>query len=357
MADIERIASELPEQIAEGSQAAPAEPAPAPQPTEAPQPAPEPVQPEPAIAREEFSFPSADGESTIHARWWIPANRQPRAVVQLVHGMVEHIGRYDRFAAFLASEGFAVCGHDHIGHGLSAAKIEDLGCLPPKKGASVMVADAHSVRTIANQRFPELKHFIFGHSMGSFVVRSYIAKHGEGLAGAVICGTGNQPLALSKSGNLLANILCAINGPRSTSNLIHSMAVGAYAKSIPDARTPHDWISVDPAVVDEYAADPRCAYMFSVGGYAALTDLTAEVVTPACAAATPKNLPLLYIAGDQDPVGDCGKGVHAAAELVKKAGVTDVTTILYAGMRHEILNEPDKAQVYADVLAWIEGRL
>ena len=311
----------------------------------------------PAVVDEESSFPSADGASTIYARWWLPASQQPRAIVQIIHGMCEHIGRYDHFARFLAAQGFAVCGHDHIGHGRSVASLEDLGCLPPKTGKAVMVADVHSLRKLAAERFPELPHILFGHSMGSFVARAYVAKHGEGLVGAVICGTGNQPLALSKGGNLLANILCATKGPRSTSNLIHNMAVGSYGKAIPGATSPHDWISTDLAVIRAYADDPLCGYMFSVGGYAALTDLTGEVVTPVCAGGVPKALSLLYIAGAEDPVGECGKGVRAAADLVKKAGVHDVQTIIYDGMRHEILNEPGKAQVYADVLAWIEGRL
>ncbi|MBR3690472.1 MAG: lysophospholipase [Eggerthellaceae bacterium] len=309
------------------------------------------------VTREEFSFPSADGVSTIHARWWLPVAAKPRAIVQLIHGMSEHIGRYDQFASFLVSCGFAVCGHDHIGHGRSVSSPEEFGCLPAKQGASIMVADAQRLRQIAAERFPGLKHFVFGHSMGSFVARSLVSKHGQGLAGAIICGTGNQALALSKAGNALANLLCKLRGPRSTSSLIHNMAIGAYAKAIKDAKTPNDWLSHDEKLVESYALDPLCGYMFSVSGYAALTKLTGEVVTPACAAGVPKDLPLLYIAGEQDPVGDCGKGVRAAARLVRSAGVNDVELIMYADMRHEILNEFGKEKVYADVLEWLEGRL
>lgn len=314
--------------------------------------------------REEFSFPSADGASTIHACWWLPAQAEspnspakPRAVVQFIHGMAEHIARYDRFASILTAQGFAVCGHDHIGHGRSVSSPEEFGCLPAKQGASVMVADAQRLRLFAAERFPDLKHFVFGHSMGSFVARSLVSKHGQGLAGAIICGTGNQPLALSKAGNALANLLCLLRGPRSTSSLIHNMAVGAYSKAIEGAKTPNDWLSHDEEVIKSYGVDPLCGYMFSVSGYTALTSLTAEVVTPACAAGVPKDLPLLYIAGEQDPVGDCGKGVRAAVELVRSAGVRDVELIMYADMRHEILNEFGKEKVYADVLGWLEGRL
>lgn len=343
------------------------------------------------VVREEASFPSADDTSTIHARWWLPAcalrpaqaprpdqptesdrpasstqpteptppkqpteTQAPRAVVQLVHGMAEHIGRYDQFAAFLAEAGFAVCGHDHIGHGASASSPADWGCLPPKTGADVMVEDVHRMRQLAATRFPGVPHVIFGHSMGSFVVRSYAARHGAELAGAVVCGTGNQALLLSKSGNALANLLCALCGSRFVSGLLHNMAVGAYGKAVKNARTPDDWICTDPAVVDAYAADPACGYRFSAGGYAALTSLTAEVVTEACAARIPKDLPMLFIAGAEDPVGDFGRGVEAAADLVKRAGVADVTTVIYEGMRHEVLNERGRERVWADVAEWVE---
>lgn len=313
------------------------------------------------VAREEASFPSADGRSVIHARWWLSPHlaggESPRAVVQLVHGMAEHIGRYDRFAAFLAEAGFAVCGHDHIGHGKSVSSPDDWGCLPPKTGAEIMVEDVHRMRQLASERFPGVLHVVFGHSMGSFVVRSYVARHGAGLAGAVVCGTGNQALLLSKSGNALANLLCALRGPRFVSGLLHNMAVGAYGKAVEGARTPDDWICADPAVVEAYAADPACGYRFSAGGYAALTSLTAEVVTDACAARVPKDLPLLFIAGAEDPVGDFGRGVKAAATLVEKAGVVDVTTVVYEGMRHEVLNESGRERVWADVAEWMEAHV
>lgn len=308
------------------------------------------------VLREEDSFVSFDDASRIHLQWWLPCEgARVRGVVQLIHGMAEHIGRYDHFASYLVKQGFAVCGHDHIGHGRSVASSDDLGCLPPKDGARIMIVDTHEVRKMADGRFPGAPHFIFGHSMGSFVLRAYLARYGSGLAGAIVCGTGNQPLALSKAGNMLANLLAATRGPRSKSALIHNMAIGSYGKAVPNARTPHDWISTDAAVVDSYAADPLCAYQFSVGGYAALTSLTSEVVKPECAAGVPKDLPLLYVAGAEDPVGDFGKGVYAAAALMEKAGVSDVTTILYGGMRHEILNEPDRDGVYADISAWIES--
>lgn len=313
-----------------------------------------------AVSVAPVGFLSYDGVSTIKGQVWEPlktrgaARSTPRGVIQIVHGMVEHVGRYDEFARFLVEQGFVVCAADHIGHGRSVSDPSELGCLPVD-GKETLIADVHELRRTVTSRYSrQTPYILFGHSMGSFIVRAYLARYGEGVFGAVICGTGQQPLALSKAGNALARFLARTKGPEYRSSLLDSMGVGAYAKQIKNSRTQHDWISTDPAVVDAYGADELCGAMFSVGGYATLTDLTAEVVSATCAEAVPKNIPLLFIAGALDPVGACGKGVKAAAGLMQRAGVQDVEVKLYEGMRHEILNEPGRAQVYADVVSWIE---
>ncbi len=305
-------------------------------------------------------FLSHDGESTIKGSVWRPveaAGRRgaaPRGVVQIVHGMVEHIGRYDEFARYLVGQGFVVCAEDHIGHGRSVSDASQLGCLPVD-GKEILIEDVHELRKTVTARYSrQTPYILFGHSMGSFISRAYLARHGKGVDAAVLCGTGQQPLALSKAGNALARFLAKRKGPDYRSALVDGMGVGAYAKQVQNPRTPHDWICTDPAVVDAYIADELCGAMFSVGGYAALTDLTAEVATAACAAKVPKDLPVLFVAGAEDPVGACGKGVQAAAEQLRGAGVRDVSVKLYPGMRHEILNEPGKRQVFADVADWME---
>ena len=286
------------------------------------------------VAVAPIGFLSHDGTSTIKGLVWEPERTRgsrrvaPRGVIQIVHGMVEHVGRYDEFARFLVEQGFVVCAADHIGHGKSVASADELGCLP---------VDG-----------------MFGHSMGSFVTRAYLARHGEDVAAAVICGTGQQPLVLSKAGNALARFLAKTKGADYRSKLLDGMGVGAFAKQIENPRTTLDWFCTDAAVVDAYIAVELCGAMFSVGCYATLTDLTGEVVSPSCAAKVPKGLPVLFVAGAEDPVGACGKGVRAAADLLRRAGVRDVEVKLYEGMRHEILNEPGRAQVYTEVVGWIE---
>ena len=305
---------------------------------------------------EKIQFPSSDGSSIIDARMWLPSSEEPKAIVQLVHGMSEHIDRYEDFARFLTEQGFGVCGENHIGHGGSASSSEELGYMPTN-GKEILIADVHQLRTSMQKSFQDIPYFIFGHSMGSFITRAYLARYGGGLKGAIICGTGNQPYALSKVGRTLALLISKVRGDRYRSAFLDSLGAGGFAKSIEDARTPLDWLSTNPVVVDAYMADEMCGKMFTVSAYATLLDLTGEVVTLECAKKVPSDLPLLYVAGAQDPVGDCGKGVLAAANLAEKAGSRNVEVILYEGMRHEILNEPERDKVYTDVQNWLEARL
>ncbi len=254
-------------------------------------------------------YPSADGKTAIRALLWEPdAAEQPegsetperlrysdvRGIVQVVHGMSEHVVRYAHFAKFLVESGFVVCANHHVGHGESVSDAQDLGHMPARDGAEVLVRDVHALRGIMQARFgSEVPYVMFGHSMGSFITRKYISEHGEGLAAAVLCGTGQQAAALSMAGNALANALARLRGERYKSGLLHSMADGAYSKAVKNPRTDFDWLSTDPAQVDAYINDSECGQMFTVGGYATLTALTGEVVRAESASKVPKVLPLL----------------------------------------------------------------
>lgn len=312
-----------------------------------------------SVERVEHFVPSSDGTSQLRVSLWIPylPEDELKGIVQIVHGMEEHIDRYDEFARFLARSGFVVGAHDHVGHGKSVVDARDLGHVTLDHGPDVLVADVERVREALFESFGGLPYFIFGHSMGSFVTRVYLSRYGQGVAGAVICGTGNQPYALARSGNLLARAVGVVRGGHFKSKLIDGMGAGGFSKAIEGARTPLDWISVDPAVVDAYIDDPLCGVMFTVGGYAALTGVVSQAVSPKVASRVPKDLPMLFIAGAEDPVGERGEAVVRAVELYRKVGVHDVSLILYPGMRHEILNEPEKQKVYDDVLNWIVDHL
>ena len=311
-----------------------------------------------AVKTGRIGYRSSDGKTQIRALTWEPEKNPgiaPAGIVQIVHGMSEHVERYDEFARYLVSRGYIVCANDHIGHGESVADPSEWGCLPSVGGKEVLINDVHELRkTVASRYARQTPYIMFGHSMGSFIVRAYLARFAEGLAAAVICGTGQQPLLLSKFGNLVARRIAASKGDAYKSTFLDGLGAGSFAKKIDNPRTEFDWISTDDAVVDAYIADESCGVMFSAGGYATLTDLTGEVVTAAAAGAVPADLALLFIAGALDPVGDMGKGVERAVEQYRRAGVETVDLKLYEGMRHEILNEPGRAEVYADVADWID---
>lgn len=306
-----------------------------------------------------LGFASHDGVSRIHALLWQPDAQSvaPRGIVQIVHGMAEHIDRYEPFARYLVSQGFVVCANDHAGHGKSVQDGEDLGHIPLDGGNEVLIEDVHELRRMTASRFATgVPYVMFGHSMGSFITRCYLTRHGEGLAAAVLCGTGQQPRLLSRAGNMVSRAIASVKGERHRSAFVDSLGAGSFGKAIADARTDLDWISTDPAVVDAYIADPACGQMFTVGGYASLTALTLEATDAARARLVPPALPLFFIAGAEDPVGDCGKGVERAVEEYRAAGVASVDLKLYEGMRHEVLNEPGKEGVYADVARWLESK-
>ncbi len=303
--------------------------------------------------RNDFYYPSADGLTKIHAAEWLPDGK-PRAAVQLCHGMTEYIGRYEPFAAYLAEHGFYVTGNDHLGHGQSVriCKTDLHGYFAHPYGNECVVADIHSLRCRTAERFPGIPYFLLGHSMGSFLTRQYITLHGEGLSGAVIMGTGTTPVPVLKLGQFLCRVVALFRGRRFRSALVDSMAGGSFNKHFEPARTPKDWLSKDTALVDRYVADPLCMFRFTVNAYYHMFRGMEKMQRADAMDRIPKDLPLLFVSGENDPVGNFGKGVKTAFEAYKKAGLSDVSMKLYPNDRHEILNETDRETVYADLLNW-----
>lgn len=300
-----------------------------------------------------ISYPSHDNASTIRALVWEPDDAarpdfSPRAVVQIVHGMSEHVERYAPFAEFLVGRGFVVCANDHVGHGKTAGE-RDLGHMPLANGADVLVEDVHALREKVCERYPHARHVMFGHSMGSFVTRVYLTRHADGLSAAILCGTGQQPRIQTVAGRVITRLIARVRGERHVSRFVDSLGAGAYGRAIRGARTDVDWISSDPDVVDEYIADPLCGQPFTVGAYATLASLVADATDARLARRVPKDLPLLFVAGAEDPVGDCGRGVARAVDEYRNAGVRLVEMGIYPGARHEILNEPCHEAVWHDV--------
>ena len=301
------------------------------------------------------TFPSTNGRTNDAWYCYTPASGRVRAVVQLSHGMCVYVERYEPLADFLCSRDIAFCGHDHPGHGHSAPSPDELGFMDEQDGAALLVEDLHRMNGLAAGMFPGKPLLLLGHSMGSFVARAYLSRYASGLTGAIICGTsGGNPAA--PAGKLLAKAVIRLRGSHYRSPLLNRLAFGAYNKPFGDnPPTPYEWLCKDRALVDRYAADPFCAYIFTAAGFRDLFTLLTRVSARDWASSLPPGLPVLLIAGEKDPVGDFGKGVRKVAARLSKAGTRDLTLHLYPDGRHEIFNEPEKQQVFDDLLRWING--
>jgi len=290
------------------------------------------------------------GEGTaLHVSAWVP--EAPRAAIQIAHGMAEHGRRYADFAGAMAREGIAVYVADHAGHGKTVAS-DKYGFFYAQNGWRQAVDDMHAVRASVTERHPGVPLVLLGHSMGSLMARSYITRYGEGLSGVILSGTGG-PNPLLPVGKLLAAVEKRRLPAYQPSQLINKLVFGAYSKPFAPTRTPFDWLSRDAAQVDAYMADPACGFAFTATGYQDVFAGLSEIQAKGWAARVPADLPVLIISGERDPVGGMGKGVRWVEKALRDAGVGDVTCTLYPEARHELLNETNRDEVYADLLDWV----
>lgn len=302
-----------------------------------------------------FTYPSSDGVHAIHAMEWRPENA-PRAVVQIVHGVAEYVGRYDHAARFLNEHGFLVCGEDHLGHGLTAGE-GPYGYFAPKGGWELVVRDIRRLRELEGEENPGAPYFILGHSMGSFLTRTYLIRYPGTVDGAVLSGTGQESAAAVAAGKALASLLCTLQGPAHVSPLIFRLSLGAYNKAFRPNRTSADWISRDEAVVDANRADPLCTFQPTVSMFRDMMGGLQFIADRDNLSGMDKNTPVYFFSGNQDPVGSMGEGVEKVAGMFRKAGCRDVTVKLYPGGRHEMLNEINRQEVMEDLLAWLEQKM
>ncbi|MDY3918307.1 MAG: alpha/beta hydrolase [Candidatus Limivivens sp.] len=306
--------------------------------------------------KEEFTYLSQDQITRIHAVCWRPEG-EVRGIIQISHGMVEHIGRYEEFAQFLTKQGFAVVGNDHLGHGKSVVSNEKWGYFAEKDGNRTLLRDMHSLHRRFAGLYPEKPYFLLGHSMGSFLARQYLCCYGEHLSGAVISGTGWHSRWEVKLGMGICRSIARVLGWEYRSSLVNQMAFGGFNRCITNPRTAHDWLTKDEAIVDAYRADPACSFQFTLNGYYNLFYSLYKLTLPEYLEKMPADLPMLFVAGKADPVGNFGKGVQKAVQSVRDAGVKNVECRLYEKDRHEILNETDREQVFADILEWLEKQM
>ncbi|MBQ7173457.1 MAG: lysophospholipase [Clostridia bacterium] len=304
----------------------------------------------------EFRFPSSNGQNEIFVRLCEP-DGTPRGIVQVAHGVAEHSERYIPFLTFLAEHGFVAAADDHLGHGKSARDESELGYFAERDGWDCVVSDLHTLHEKLVKDYPGIPVFLFGHSMGSFLTRTYLIKYPNDLTGAMICGTGQQASIMVAGGKMLSSIVSAFKGKKCRSNFLNGLAFGSYNKEFEPKRTICDWLSRDEKVVDAYMADPFCGFTATAGLFHDMMGGISFISKPKNLANMNKDLPVFFVSGAKDPVGENGKGVEKAVNAFKAAGMKDVTLKLYPDCRHELLNELNKEEVMKDLLDWIESKL
>ena len=305
---------------------------------------------------QDFYFQSSTGRTSIHALKCVPDSK-PRAVVQIAHGIAEHIDRYRPFMEFLADNGFVVAGNDHLGHGKSIRVPEEQGFFAEKDGWWRVVDDMDKLHDIMSNEYPELPYVLFGHSMGSFLTRTYLIKHPDKYDGVILSGTGHQSPALVLGGNAAASVMAKLNGAMGDGAKLDSLAFGTYLNKIENPRTKFDWLSRDTEQVDKYIADPLCGFVGKIGLYRDMMQGIKFITDKKNIAQMNKEKPVYFMSGDGDPVGDYGKGVERAYKAFCDAGLHDVFMRLYPGGRHEMLNETNKEQVYQNILSWLNEKI
>ena len=295
------------------------------------------------------------GAGRIHACIWAPGG-EPKAIVQIIHGIAEHAERYDHFAEYLTTQGYMVVAEDHMGHGKSIGETGTQGYF--EGGWFNAVDDSVMLMRCMKEEFPGTPYILFGHSMGSFMARTILARYPEEkLAGTIICGTGWQPRAALPALIKVVEAICKKTGERNPSEKLDAMIFGGYNKKVEHQRTKCDWLSRDDKIVDAYIADPLCGFTASCGLLRDMMTGILYIEQPENLAKMNKKLPVWFIAGGDDPVGDYGKGVKKAAEAFKKAGMEQVDMKLYPLCRHEIHNEINKSEVYEDVSQWLNTHI
>lgn len=311
------------------------------------------------MTRNEFTVLSADGRTELHAVEWIPAGPF-RAVLQISHGLGEHILRYDEFAEYLTAHGVAAFGHDHLGHGTSIPPDGTRLWFGPKGSWNWLIEDLYALRRLSEKRLgirTGIPVFLLGHSMGSFAARSYLIRYPGTVDGAILTGTGQPPAALLALGQALLVEESARLGERNVSLLASALAFGSYNRPFAPNRTMYDWMSANEENVDIFLSSPLCGGAPTVGLIREMLSGLREIGSPSKLRRMNRNAPTLFLSGDADPVGDMGKGVGRVERMFREAGMRDVTMALYPGMRHEILNELDRRAVYADIFHWMESRM
>lgn len=291
-------------------------------------------------------FTSSNERDNIYYRICTPKD-MARGIIQISHGMCEYFDRYEGFIEYFTNKGFVVCGSDHIGHGNSAADKDSLGYMG-ENGNEYLADDLLMLNSIVRKKYRSLPYILLGHSMGSFVVRDYIMRYPDTIDGAVICGTQGSNKAVS-AGIFLCNLLSLFRGKKHRSDFVRSIAFKAYNSRFKDEKDSLSWLTRVKSVREAYACDDFCNYTFTLDGFKNLFTLLKRVNEPEWEKRVPQSLPIMLIAGREDPVGNYGGGVTEVYDLLEAREVNMLEIKLYEGARHELFNEENKEEVFCDL--------
>lgn len=296
------------------------------------------------------SVPSCDGIHHLAGVVYMP-HTTPVGILQVVHGMTEHIGRYEGFMREMAEAGYITCGYDHLGHGNTARDPSELGYVAKSGGWKLLVRDVEAFSEAVRSEYGHnLPYVLMGHSMGSFIVR-LAAERQVAPDALIVMGTAG-PNPIAGMGLFLIGLIKLFRGGRHISPFIDKMAFGSYNDRFREENHPKAWLTRDAAVRDAYMADPFCTFKFTVSAMGDLIRLIQKSNRSAWYGTIPAELPILLVSGTEDPVGDYGKGVCTVRDKLAGAGKR-VTCHLYEGYRHEILNDACHGAVVSDILAFL----
>lgn len=310
------------------------------------------------MKKEHIWIPSRDGKRSLHCVLWQPDSGEVRAVVQIVHGMEEYVERYEDFTLYLTRRSIAVIGHDMLGHGQSVREPKEMGFFTEQDGDQVIADDVESVALRAQGIFPFAPLVLMAHSMGSFVVRRYITQYTGKARGVILLGTGIVSEHAARVAGGIAGLLCLILGSTYHCKWLENRVMGRFNRQFTPARTRCDWLSRDVENVDRYLQDPLCGNCFTVGGYRDFFRLAGCLARQEDFEQINTRIPMVLVSGEKDPVGHMGKDIPKLTQLYHhKWGVIDVTYKLWKDDRHELLNEPDREDIYGWLLGWIENHV
>lgn len=303
-------------------------------------------------------FLSSDGMTQVAYYFFAENIKKPRAIVQIAHGMQEHMLRYTDFARVLNEQNIVVCGNDHLGHGKTSTGAKTDGFFAERKGAEYVLKDLHHMTQIAKQNYVGVPLYLFGHSMGSFFARAYAGEYPNDIDGLILCGTSGKVKGTHLGLALLQCMKC-FKGKKSHSKFADYLMTNSYFKYIPDPVYKMEWITSEEKALDKYLKDERCKIKFTVGAYYDMVNTLKKVNNPKFVKKYNKNLPILLMAGSQDPVGQYGKGVCQVYSMLENQNMQNLDLCLYANARHEPFNEkePTKSRFYRDLIDWINYQI